>query len=761
MSSPIGALKIVRSFPHRAAWLARISGLVALLSVPIKHLPERIESFLPIDPDRLSNIVAIIVGLLLFYIGGQLAKRKQRAYYIAILSLTVLIGTESLYFRSPPLLALYFVTLVILLPHKKDFTVRSDQASLRQGLLLAGALIGAALLFGLVAFSFIDQRDFGREYTTGQSLNFTARWLVGLPNPTLTPLTRQDVGIIDSLRIAGITAVLLALASLFRPIRFRFKPNSHDVNRAAALLETYSDSCEDFFKIWPADKHFFFHGDSFIAYTVKQGVALVLDGPTGSAVQIPTLMKNFMEFCEQNDWMVAVIHAGDQYDQLLGRELSMNRLFIGNEAFVDINSFKRDNERNKHFRYVRNKAAKEGLSVQFWPPPLTTSQLATLRHISDTWLTHGNRREYTFTMGYFDDSYLAQCHQAVLMQHDKPVAYVNFIPTYRNSVASIDHMRYTPGVSSVSMHFLLLESILHLHARGRKTLNLGLSPLSGIEKRDDATLYEKALKVVKWLGSRYYSFGGLEQFKSKFSPEWQARYIYYQGGPQQLMRTVAALNQATTYVTPRRRHRLPVLVALLAGLAYASFPLAIWLNAPYAFHGLVSVLGEAGQPNAGIFNILDVVSGLLFVGLTAYLLVRHRPFTKHWRWAIAWFGISAVGAIIAAVVSLPVGFVFNGNLVEALRTINMSIALHGVASFVNTGGFIVSTLLWLRIEHAGSRRDIRRLLLGWSIIAFVTLGPILSYLVPSTGGAIQRLFIALFAIWAVVFVHDALHRSGK
>ncbi|MDB5185903.1 MAG: hypothetical protein JWL85_426, partial [Candidatus Saccharibacteria bacterium] len=247
-------IHFVHSSPRIAGWLTRVSGFIALLSVPIRELPERIESILPFEPDRLSHAVAIIIGLVLIYIGGKLAQRKKHAYYIASLSLIVLIAAELLYFRNILQVVFYGLALVALIASRKEFTVKSDTVSLQRGLMLSAGILGAALLFGAVTFSFIDQRDFGREYSNTQTLNFTLRWLVGLPNPDLTPLlTRQDTGIINSLRLAAITSLALAFSSLFRPIRFRFAHNQQDRERAKELIRTYSDSSEDFFKLWPLD----------------------------------------------------------------------------------------------------------------------------------------------------------------------------------------------------------------------------------------------------------------------------------------------------------------------------------------------------------------------------------------------------------------------------------------------------------------------------------------------------------------------------
>jgi len=200
----------------------------------------------------------------------------------------------------------------------------------------------------------------------------------------------------------------------------------------------------------------------------------------------------------------------------------------------------------------------------------------------------------------------------------------------------------------------------------------------------------------------------------------------------------------------------PLLLATAAGLCYASFPLAYWLNHPHAWHGEVSILGEAGQPYAGLFNNLDIVSGILLILLCSFLLItRRQQMTRPWRWATILLLCSAIGSIAAAALPLPTVFQYPNNL-YALLHIGLAVFEHGFASFINTGAFIASTLLWIRTIRSSARPSRTRLLLAYSIVVIVTVGPIASFFLPTTGDYIQRAFISLFAIWLVIFTYDAL-----
>jgi hypothetical membrane protein len=200
-------------------------------------------------------------------------------------------------------------------------------------------------------------------------------------------------------------------------------------------------------------------------------------------------------------------------------------------------------------------------------------------------------------------------------------------------------------------------------------------------------------------------------------------------------------------------------IAALAGMAYASFPLAIWLNAPFAMHGEVSILGEAGQPHAALFNSLDIVSGCLLTALSIFLLILHKGTSKSWRWALVALLVSGLGAISAAILPLPAVFSFPNSL-HALLHISAAVFAHGFASFINTSAFIMSTILWMFIILRGGLPRKNRLALAGSMLLIVAVGPILTFIFPKTGDITQRVFIVLFAIWLVFFTHDALQANS-
>lgn len=476
--------------------------------------------------------------------------------------------------------------------------------------------------------------------------------------------------------------------------------------------------------------------------------ALILDVAAGKKSELLELRRSFMSFARLNGWSVSVIHT-DEKEAIAWQKLGLNKIYIGAEAEIDIDEFLEHTINNKHFRYIKNKALKESLSVEKWSAPLTNSQVNMLQEISDLWLKSG-RREYCFIMGYFDTDYLKSTDAYVLTINSKPVAYVNMLPSYNKKLASIDHMRHGFNLPPVSMHFLLMNVIDDLAKQKKKLLNLGLVTLSKINLHTK-NIQEQILSVIKKLGSRYYSFSGLEQFKGKFDPNWQPRYIMHQGSSANIINIINNLNIATAYKN-KCSSKIPFILAIIAGVFYSSFPIAIFFNPDYAFTGFVSSLGQPDQPYDWLFNLLDILSGLLSSGILIYFAVKRASLNRHLRISLYFAIIGSLGAILAAIFSLPQNF-NEQDINYHLVLNNSAILTHVFVSSLNSVGFFVaiclSLVFWYKKFGINYKAAIALI-----AICLATIGLVIGQIDPSTSGILQRLYIVSYAIWFVTFIEQ-------
>ncbi len=75
------------------------------------------------------------------------------------------------------------------------------------------------------------------------------------------------------------------------------------------------------------------------------------------------------------------------------------------------------------------------------------------------------------------------------------------------------------------MDFLFVELILWAQQAGVTWFSLGMAPLSGLERHALAPLWHKIGTAIYDLGEEFYNFEGLHDYKAKFDPVWQPRYL--------------------------------------------------------------------------------------------------------------------------------------------------------------------------------------------------------------------------------------------
>lgn len=89
----------------------------------------------------------------------------------------------------------------------------------------------------------------------------------------------------------------------------------------------------------------------------------------------------------------------------------------------------------------------------------------------------------------------------------------------------MDLMRYEPDTANGLMEYLIVSLLLWGKAQGYLWFNLGTAPLSGLEHHPLAPLWNKIGNTIFRFGNEFYNFEGLYQYKNKFDPVWQPRYL--------------------------------------------------------------------------------------------------------------------------------------------------------------------------------------------------------------------------------------------
>jgi phosphatidylglycerol lysyltransferase len=66
--------------------------------------------------------------------------------------------------------------------------------------------------------------------------------------------------------------------------------------------------------------------------------------------------------------------------------------------------------------------------------------------------------------------------------------------------------------------------------QGYQWFNLGMAPLSGIENRPLAPMWNRVVNLAFHHSDHFYNFEGLRRYKEKFAPVWSPKYLASPGG---------------------------------------------------------------------------------------------------------------------------------------------------------------------------------------------------------------------------------------
>lgn len=316
-----------------------------------------------------------------------------------------------------------------------------------------------------------------------------------------------------------------------------------DSRRARQLLEIYRGETDDFFKLWPTGKRYFFDSGNkaFIAYGLKYQVAVCMGGPAGREQSVKLLMSEFKNYCTEHHLTAAFIQTTAKYNEIYPGN-GFRSLLIGADAVVDIDSFYKRTVHNKYFRNIVNRFEKGGFIVKKYKSPHSAELLKDLKRVSDSWLKLPHRKEWSFLTGCFDNDYLQQVNLYVL--RDKKgiaQAFANETPTFKPGVATIDLMRHMRDSPPNSIDYLFIRMMLELSEAGYDSFNIGMSPLDG--KHFAVNFQARLLLGLYGLSENFIGFRGLHQFKAKYQPKWEPRYVWYQGGPLKLPHIGLAIYQ--------------------------------------------------------------------------------------------------------------------------------------------------------------------------------------------------------------------------
>jgi phosphatidylglycerol lysyltransferase len=307
-------------------------------------------------------------------------------------------------------------------------------------------------------------------------------------------------------------------------------PDEEDLDRLQTIARA-SDTSIAWLSLL-GDKQILFNDErsAFLMYGVEGRTWVAMADPIGPAAECTELAWRYRELVDRHGGLTAFYQVSESHLSLyIDLGLTLHRL--GEVGRVPLTDFTLDGAQRKALRYqVRRCEDKLDCEFEVMPEDQIEPLLSELHAVSDAWLEARDTREKSFSLGRFEPNYVARTPVAVVRRHGHIVAFANLWPAAVGTELSVDLMRYNPDAPSGAMDYLFTRLMLWGREQGYAWFNLGMTPFTGFERHELAPLWNRFGDLLFRYGENFYNFRGLRQYKEKFDPTWEPRYLACAGG---------------------------------------------------------------------------------------------------------------------------------------------------------------------------------------------------------------------------------------
>jgi len=303
-------------------------------------------------------------------------------------------------------------------------------------------------------------------------------------------------------------------------------PNEEERHVVASNTRIYGKNSISYFAM-SEEKSYFFSASRkvVIAYVLEGTVAVVAGDPIGPESELAGALQEFKAFCSQQDWTMVFWQVRNDLVDLY-HTCGMHLLKIGEDAVINTLNFTLRGGAMANVRSSAKRAEKEGLQVVFYRGQVQdVEQFVQMERISQRWVAQKGGSEMGFSMGQFNSiGDPEQITALAIDNHNLVHAFVTFIPIYGRKGWGLDLMRRAERCAPGTMELLLSRSIEFLKNCGAEMVSLGLAPLSNANN-EDASLLDSSIDVLTHRFGNLKDSQSLFNFKKKFQPTWESRYL--------------------------------------------------------------------------------------------------------------------------------------------------------------------------------------------------------------------------------------------
>jgi phosphatidylglycerol lysyltransferase len=519
-----GAGRIVLARPH--ARIAAFVVAVGLLNVATAVFHWRfmaidvLDAWLPLEVRHASRAALLLSGVALVAVGRGLNRHKRVAWAIASLaalaSVPLHVGQHGGVVRA----ALSSWLLWELARHAHRFTAKSDPARQRTALIALPVLAVVLSVYGMAGYD--------RMQVTDARTAAAMTWDAIMLQPDAVPGHRGSLAFGWSISALAAVSATYVLVALLAPVAYR-RESATDSRRIASLAWEHGTDSLSYFAKQDDKSHALFGDDVFVAYRVVRRVAVVVGDPVGPPGRVPAAIAAFVAACRENDWVPVFYETSDRW--LPAYEASGLKCFkVGEEAVIPLAGFTLAGSKIKNLRNGIAKVERDapGIAVREYPPTERDAEIdEQLEDISSEWLQGKGIGEMGFNLGVFSVSDLADKRTMIASTPDGSIwAFLTWLPYRGGQALVLDAMRRRSNAPASVIDLLIAKSALLFKEEGIEAVSLATAPLANVDAAA-VSAYDKGVRLIFEHFSTVYGYRSLFQFKKKFNPAWEGRYLVF------------------------------------------------------------------------------------------------------------------------------------------------------------------------------------------------------------------------------------------
>jgi lysyl-tRNA synthetase class 2 len=479
----------------------------------------------------LAHAAGAFAGLALLFAARGLARRRRRAWEVAIVVLVLSTVLHVLHGITPGILVSTAV-LALLVARRHDFVLPGDVQTRYLIAKRAAIAVAAIAAYGVVAV-WLNRLAADQPFTLAFAARETVRGLLGLSvrgSPHLAGFFGQWFPL--SLLFLGLGATAWIVGGWLAPWRHRVRQEARDRERASDLVRRYGDDTLAPFAL-RNDKAYFFSddGSAFLGYRVLGGVAIVSGDPIGSAEAFPALVALFVAHARERDWRVAILGASSRFLDLY-RAHGLQALYHGDEAVVDAASFSLEGRAIRKVRQSVHRLEHAGYQARVLRPgDLDRALRQELESIAASWRDGQPERGFAMT---FDSLFAPADSDAVFVvgadADGTPQGFLHFAIAPAISALSLSSMpRLRASTPNGFNEWLICETVRWARDQGIERVSLNFSPFAALLSPDAElnTLESVQRRALLRLKGRF-QLDNLLAFNRKFFPDWVPRFLVYE-----------------------------------------------------------------------------------------------------------------------------------------------------------------------------------------------------------------------------------------